>query len=77
MRILDRPKQVYAGLVVTIVLSFALSGVGNSGDDAANKKSDVAWIGSIGWVVFMLAVLALLVYSAFAVVRAVRRRNSA
>lgn len=77
-RLFERPKAVYVGLVVGIVAFFALSAVGNSGTDAQNKASSVGWIGSIGWVLFLLTVLATILFTVALVVRSfLRRRRSA
>ena len=77
-RIFERPKLVYVGLVVAIVGFFALSAVGNSGTDAQNKASGVTWIGDIGWAMFLISILATILYTVALVVRTfVRRRRSA
>lgn len=78
-RLFERPKVVYVALVVAIVGFFALSAVGNSGTDAQNKASSVGWIGDIGWTMFLLTILATIVYTVALVVRVVlrRRRSSA
>jgi hypothetical protein len=75
-RVFDRPKIVYVGLVVAIVAFFALSAVGNSGTDAQNKASGVTWIGDIGWTLFLLSILATILYSLALVVRSIGRRRS-
>jgi len=77
-RVFARPKLVYVGLVVALVAFFALSAVGNSGTDAQNNKaSSVGWIGDIGWALFMLSVLATILYTIALLVRTiVRRRRS-
>ena len=76
-RLFARPKLVYVGLVVALVAFFALSAVGNTGTDAQNKASNVSWIGDIGWTMFMLSVLATILYSIALLVRTiVRRRRS-
>jgi len=76
-RVFARPKLVYVGLVVALVAFFALSAVGNSGTDAQNKASSVGWIGDIGWALFMLSVLATILYTIALLVRTiVRRRRS-
>jgi hypothetical protein len=74
-RVFGRPKIVYVGLVVAIVGFFALSAVGNSGTDAQNKASNVTWIGNIGWAMFMISILATILYTAALVVRSVVRRR--
>ena len=74
-RVFERPKAVYVALVVAIVAFFALSAVGNSGTDAQNKASGVTWIGDIGWTLFLLSILATLIYSVALLVRAVVRRR--
>jgi len=77
-RVFARPKLVYVGLVVALVAFFALSSVGNSGTDAQNKASSVGWIGDIGWALFMVSVLATILYSIALLVRTiVRRRRTA
>lgn len=74
-RLFARPKVIYVGLVIAIVAFFALSAVGNTGTDAQNKASSVGWIGSIGWAMFMLSVLATILYSVALAVRAMVRRR--
>lgn len=74
-RVFERPKVSYVVLVVAIVGFFALSAVGNSGTDAQNKASSVGWIGDIGWTMFLISILATIVYSAVLVVRTWRRRR--
>ena len=77
-RVFDRPKVVYVALVVAIVAFFALSAVGNSGTDAQNKASGVTWIGNIGWAMFLISILATILYTVALVVRTlVRRRRGA
>lgn len=74
-RLFARPKLVYVGLVVALVAFFALSAVGNTGTDAQNKASSVGWIGNIGWAMFMLSVLATILYSVALLVRTIMRRR--
>lgn len=74
-RIFDRPKVTYVVLVVAIVAFFGLSAVGNTGTDAQNKASGVTWIGDIGWTMFMISILATVVYSVALLIRTLRRRN--
>jgi len=74
-RIFERPKLVYVGLVVAIVGFFALSAVGNSGTDAQNKASGVTWIGDIGWAMFLISILATILYTVALVVRSIVRRR--
>ena len=74
-RVFERPKMVYVGLVVAIVGFFALSAVGNTGTDAQNKASGVTWIGNIGWAMFMISILATILYTVALVVRSVMRRR--
>ena len=74
-RIFERPKFVYVGLVVAIVGFFALSAVGNSGTDAQNKASGVTWIGDIGWAMFLISILATILYTVALVVRSIVRRR--
>ena len=77
-RIFEKPKFVYVGLVVAIVGFFALSAVGNTGTDAQNKASGVTWIGNIGWAMFLISILATILYTVALVVRTImRRRRSA
>jgi len=74
-RVFDRPKVVYVGLVVAIVGFFALSAVGNTGTDAQNKASGVTWIGDIGWTMFLISILATILYTVALVVRTIVRRR--
>ena len=74
-RVFDRPKVVYVVLVVAIVGFFALSAVGNTGTDAQNKASGVTWIGNIGWAMFMISILATVLYTVALVVRLIARRR--
>ena len=74
-RLFERPKVVYVVLVVAIVGFFALSAVGNSGTEAQNKASGVEWVGNIGWAMFLLSILATLLYTIALVVRALARRR--
>jgi len=74
-RVFARPKVVYVGLVVAIVAFFALSAVGNTGTDAQNKASGVTWIGNIGWAMFMISILATILYTVALVVRTIVRRR--
>jgi hypothetical protein len=75
-RVFERPKVAYVVLVVAIVGFFALSAVGNSGTDAQNKASGVSWIGDIGWALFLLTILATILYTVALLVRTLRRRGS-
>jgi disulfide bond formation protein DsbB len=72
-RIFERPKTTYVVLVVAIVGFFALSAVGNTGD----KDTDWTWLGNIGWAMFMLSILATIVYTVALLVVTWRRRNAA
>jgi DMSO/TMAO reductase YedYZ heme-binding membrane subunit len=74
-RLFERPKVVYVGLVVAIVAFFALSAVGNTGTDAQNKASGVTWIGDIGWAMFLVSILATILYTVALVVRVLIRRR--
>ena len=74
-RLFARPKVVYVGLVVAIVAFFALSAVGNTGTDAQNKASGVTWIGNIGWAMFLISILATILYSVALAVRGIARRR--
>jgi uncharacterized membrane protein YhaH (DUF805 family) len=75
--VLASPKKTYLILAVTLVASFALSAVGHSGTDAQNDASSVGWIGNIGWIVFMLAILAVLLYTVALGISRLRRRGTA
>ena len=73
-RIFNRPKVAYVVLVVAIVGFFALSAVGNTGD----HDTDWTWLGNIGWALFLISILATIVYTVALVVRAIlHRRNAA
>jgi succinate dehydrogenase hydrophobic anchor subunit len=72
-KIFDRPKVTYVVLVVAIVGFFALSAVGNTGD----HNTKWTWIGNIGWAMFMLTILATILYTVALAIRAVRRRSAA
>ena len=72
-KIFDRPKITYVVLVVAIVGFFALSAVGNTGDHDTN----VTWIGNIGWAMFLLTILATILYTVALAIRAVRHRRTA
>ena len=74
-RVFDRPKVVYVALVIALVGFFALSAVGNTGTDAQNKASGVTWIGDIGWTMFMISILATILYTVALVVRSLMRRR--
>lgn len=74
-RIFNRPRVTYVVLVVAIVGFFALSAVGNTGSDAENAKSGVTWIGDIGWAMFLLSILATILYSIALLVRTLLRRR--
>jgi hypothetical protein len=74
-RVFERPKVVYVALVVALVGFFALSAVGNTGTDAQNKASGVTWIGDIGWTMFMVSILATILYTVALVVRSIVRRR--
>jgi len=76
-KIFERPKVTYVVLVVAIVGFFALSAVGNNGTDAENAKSGVTWIGNIGWAMFLLSILATVLYTIALAVRAARSRRPA
>lgn len=56
-------KTVYAVLAVALVSTFALSGVGQSRNEAERAASDTAWIGTIFWVAFGITVLVLVIYT--------------
>lgn len=75
MKSFHRPKLVYTVLVVLIVGCFALSAVGNGNNKATHGAS--YWIGAIGWVGFLVAIAATILYSATLLVLAARRRNHA
>jgi uncharacterized membrane protein len=68
--IIERPKRVYPILVILLVGFFALSAVGQS------KGDDLSWIGNTGWALFMLTILATLMYSVVQLVRTMRRRRT-
>ena len=70
-RIFSKPKVTYVVLVVAIVVSFAISGIGQ------NKDSSWTWLGDTGWWLFQLSILATIVYTIALVVRMLRRRRSA
>ena len=72
-RIFERPKTTYVVLVVAIVGFFALSAVGNTGD----HDTDWTWVGNIGWAMFLLSILATIVYSVALLIRTARRRRNA
>jgi len=72
-KIFARPKVTYVVLVVAIVGFFALSAVGNTGDHDTN----VTWIGNIGWAMFLLSILATILYTVALAIRAVRHRRTA
>lgn len=72
-RIFNRPKAAYVVLVVAIVGFFALSAVGNTGD----HNTSWTWLGDIGWAMFMLSILATIVYTVALVVRSILRRRNA
>ena len=73
--LLARPKRVYVTLAIAIVALFSLSAVGNSGTDAENAKSNVGWIGAIGWFGFLLCVLATILFTVALLVSRSRRRT--
>jgi hypothetical protein len=70
-RIFSRPKATYVGLVVAIVAFFSLSAVGNQGD----KNTSWTWLGDIGWTLFLLSILATLIYTVALLVRFSRGRT--
>ena len=72
-RIFDRPKVAYVVLVVAIVGFFALSAVGNTGD----KDTNWTWLGDIGWWMFLVSILATIVYTVALVVRTIAQRRNA
>lgn len=74
-RIFNRPKVAYVVLIVAIVGFFALSAVGQHDD----RTTDWTWLGNTGWAMFLLSILATIVYTVALVVRSVlrRRRNVA
>ena len=72
-KIFERPKVTYVVLVVAIVGFFALSAVGNTGDHDTN----VTWIGNIGWAMFLLSLLATILYTIALGVRTIRSRRTA
>ena len=72
-RIFNRPKVAYVLLVVAIVAFFGLSAVGNTG----NKDTSWTWLGNIGWALFLISILATIVYTVALVVRTVVRRRRA
>jgi hypothetical protein len=71
--IFERPKVTYVVLVVAIVGFFALSAVGNTGD----HNTKYTWIGNIGWAMFLLSLLATVVYTIVLAIRAMRHRRTA
>jgi 4-hydroxybenzoate polyprenyltransferase len=72
-RIFNRPKVAYVSLVVAIVAFFGLSAVGNTGD----HDTDWTWLGDIGWWLFLVSILATIVYTIVLAVRAVAHRRNA
>lgn len=72
-----QPKKVYALLAISIVVLFALSAVGNSGTEAENDASNVAWIGAIGWFGFLICLLLVILYSLALLVRRLTHRQTA
>ena len=72
-RIFNRPKVAYVVLVVAIVAFFGLSAVGNTGD----HNTDWTWLGNIGWALFMISILATIIYTVALVVRAIMHRRNA
>ena len=72
-KLFGRPKVTYVVLVVAIVGFFALSAVGNTGDHDTN----VTWIGNIGWAMFLLSILATILFTVALAIRAVRNRRTA
>lgn len=67
-RLFASPKRVYPTLVILLVATFALSAVGQT------KGNSLSWIGDIGWIGFMLTILAAIIYSIGLLVRRTRRR---
>ena len=72
-RIFSKPKVTYVVLVVAIVAFFGLSAVGNTGD----KSTDWTWLGNIGWAMFLISILATIVYTVALVVRTIMHRRNA
>jgi hypothetical protein len=70
-RIFGRPKATYVVLVVAIVGFFALSAVGNQGD----KNTDWTWVGNVGWTLFLLSILATVIYTVALLIRFSRGRT--
>lgn len=70
-----KPKAVYTVLVVLMVGLFALSAVGNSGDDKGKDNGAADVVGGIGWWGFCLAFLCTIGFSVVLLVRRVRSRH--
>jgi hypothetical protein len=70
-----KPKTVYTVLVVLMVGLFALSAVGNTGDDKHKDNGVADVVGGIGWWGFCLAFLAMIGFSVALLVRRTRGRR--
>jgi hypothetical protein len=67
-----KPKTVYTVLVVLMVGLFALSAVGNSGEDKHRDNGGADVVGGIGWWGFCLAFLCTIGFSVALLVRRTR-----
>ena len=72
-RIFNRPKVAYVVLVVAIVAFFALSAVGQHD----NRTTSWTWLGNTGWALFLISILATIVYTVALVVRTIMHRRNA
>jgi len=73
-RLVQHPVTSLAGLLILAFGFFMLSASGQSGTFWENGP---AWLGSVGWVCFLLTALAFVVSAVYLVVRRTRSRRTA
>ena len=62
--LLHQPRRVYSVLAPVLVVSFLLSGLGGGNGGTTDDDGTLKLVGTAGWVVFGLALVATLAYSA-------------
>jgi hypothetical protein len=65
------------GLATLLVVAFAFFMLSASGQSGTFWEDGPAWLGSIGWICFLLSALSFVVSAAYLTVRGVRARRTA
>jgi uncharacterized protein involved in cysteine biosynthesis len=67
-------KHPITSLAALLVLAFGFFMLSASGQSGTYWEDGPAWLGSIGWICFLLSALTFLVTAGYLLVRRVRRR---